>query len=225
MPDEPPESRPLPPGAAWPRVVALVGSAGSFNAVRSVLHALPTDFPSAVIVLIHQSPERPAGLLASLLAGPATLPTTEIDDGARLRAGHVFIVPAGSHGLVRGDATLQTIEAGSYPPSRPSADLLLATLAIAAGRRATAVILSGSGQDGATGATAIRHNGGRVIVTDRASSDHFSMPEATIERDHIRPEVVDVAEVAALLCAVEPAPGSVQPAVVGFQPRQGPRRS
>jgi len=37
------------------------------------------------------------------------------------------------------------------PPYRPSADLLLTTLALAAGRRAVAVVLSGEGQDAATG--------------------------------------------------------------------------
>ncbi|MFG1949255.1 chemotaxis protein CheB [Nonomuraea sp. NPDC048826] len=49
-------------------------------------------------------------------------------------------------------------------------------LALACGADVIAVVLSGEGSDGATGATAAHRFGGTVIVTDEASTPHFSMP-------------------------------------------------
>jgi len=75
----------------------------------------------------------------------------------------------------------------------------LTTLALAAGPSAIAVVMTGGGHDGATGATAIHKHGGIVLATDQATSQAFSMPSATIERDSIRPTVVSVGEVPKVL--------------------------
>ena len=98
----------------------------------------------------------------------------------------MIVVPPGRHLLIAPGADVPRtalIVSGAYPPNRPSADLLLATLATAAGERAVAVILSGGGHDGATGATAIHACGGTVLATDETSSRHYSMPLAAIRRD------------------------------------------
>jgi chemotaxis response regulator CheB len=60
--------------------------------------------------------------------------------------------------LITKDEIIALIPSGSVPPYRPSADLLLTTLALAAGRRAVAVVLSGEGQDAATGATVVHRS-------------------------------------------------------------------
>src|SRR3954463_10861205 len=95
---------------------------------------------------------------------------------------------------------------GVAPPSRPSADLLLTTLAIAAGPRAIGVVLSGGGHDGATGASAIHAFGGTVLATDEASSSSFSMPQAAIARDDAVDHVVALDGIAALLKSLVGAP-------------------
>ena len=91
------------------------------------------------------------------------------------------------------------IESGARPPYRPSADLLLTSLALAVGSRAVAVVLSGHGIDGATGATAVHHFGGMVIASDEATSTEYSMPGATIGRDTIIDHAIALDEIAALL--------------------------
>jgi two-component system, chemotaxis family, protein-glutamate methylesterase/glutaminase len=60
-------------------------------------------------------------------------------------------------------------------------------------------VLSGYGNDGATGATAVHRVGGLVIASDQASSQVFAMPYATINRDEIIDHVVTVDQIAALL--------------------------
>ncbi len=78
---------------------------------------------------------------------------------------------------------LALISTDHWPPSRPSADLLLTSLALVAAQQTIAVILSGGGSDGATGAVALHDFGGTVIAADKAPSAHFGMPEAAIGRD------------------------------------------
>ena len=70
---------------------------------------------------------------------------------------------------------------------------------------AIAVVLSGHGIDGATGATAVHHFGGLVIASDEASSTEFSMPGATIGRDTIIDHAVALDDIPALLIAVTAA--------------------
>lgn len=167
---------------AGPPVVALVGSAGGIEAAQRVLARVPAAFPAPVIVLIHQSPTQ-ANPLVDVLRRASTLPVRAASHGAVLEAGQVVVVPAGRHVLVMPGRRVALIRSGDYPPSRPSADLLLATLATALGPRAVAVILSGGGHDGATGASAVHALGGTVLATDQASSSAYSMPLAAIERD------------------------------------------
>jgi two-component system, chemotaxis family, protein-glutamate methylesterase/glutaminase len=113
-------------------------------------------------------------------------------DGDPLRPGRILVAPSGRHTLVRPGLTLALIPSGPVPPYRPSADLLLTTLAVAAGPRAVAVVLTGKGSDAATGATAVQHFGGRVLVSSPGSSAEPSMPQATIDRDHGVHLVVDL---------------------------------
>jgi two-component system chemotaxis response regulator CheB len=184
----------------WP-VVALVASAGGIEAISRVLSGLPGDLPACVLVLVHLSPDRET-FLPAVFGRVGALSVEAAHDGDALAAGRVLVAPPGEHTLVSRELRVALIESGAYPPHRPSADLLLTTLAIAAGPRAIAVVLSGHGNDGATGATAIHRFGGTVLATDQASSRSFSMPSATIERDHAIDHIVDLAEVAGLLTAL-----------------------
>lgn len=119
---------------------------------------------------------------------------------ALARAG--VVVPPGTHLLITPDGEIPKtalIVSGAYPPNRPSADLLLATLATAVGARAVAVVLSGGGHDGATGATAVHVCGGTVLATDETSSRHYSMPLAAIERDDAVDRILPLDEIAGAL--------------------------
>jgi two-component system, chemotaxis family, protein-glutamate methylesterase/glutaminase len=186
-------------------VVALVCSAGGLDALTRVLEPLPAGLPAAVLVLQHLSPEHPSEL-AAILNQRTALPVIAAADGTALAPCRVLVSPAGQHTLITADETIALIPSGSLPPYRPSADLLLTTLAVAAGDRVIAVVLSGRGNDAATGATAVHHFGGTVIVSTADTSAYTAMPQATIDRDNTVDHVVAVDDIATLLIALTTAP-------------------
>ena len=186
-------------------IVALSCSAGGLDALTRVLAPLPADLSAAMLVLQHMPPDVSSNLPA-ILRRSTVLPVGWAEDGDLLRPGCVLVAPAGRHTLVTGDETVALIPSGPVPPYRPSADLLLTTLALAAGRRAVAVVLSGEGQDAATGATAVHRFGGTVIVSSPETSTRTAMPRNTMTRDHITDQVVPLDELAALLLALTTAP-------------------
>ena len=181
-----------------PPIVSLVASAGGVDAISTVLSRLPNDFPGAVIALVHLSPGSPR-TLPQILERSSALPVQGALDGQPLVPGRVLVAPPGAHTLITPERRISLVHSGEFPPSRPSADLLLTTLALAAGPAAIAVVLSGGGHDGATGATVVHKHGGTVLTTDRATSQAFSMPAATIDRDSIEPSVHPVEDVAEVL--------------------------
>jgi two-component system chemotaxis response regulator CheB len=188
--------------------VALVCSTGGLDALTRVLAPLAGDLPAATVVVQHVDPDA-RSMLASILGRRTALAVRAAVDGTALAPGEVLVVPPGSHALATNDGTLLLIRSGRYPPNRPSADLLLTSLALTAGPRTLAVVMSGLGHDGATGATAVHALGGTVIAATGASSEAASMPDATAARDHVVDHVVHVDDIAALvtsLVAASPRP-------------------
>jgi two-component system chemotaxis response regulator CheB len=190
--------------ASWP-IVALVASAGGVDALSRVLSGLPAELPASVIVLLHSSPDRESEL-PGILSRVTALGVEAARDGDELALGRVLVAPAGRHLLVTSELRVALITSGAFPPSRPSADLLLTTLAVAARGRVIAVVLSGKGHDGATGASAVHRFGGTVLASDEASSQSFAMPSATIERDGAIDHVVALDALADRLVQLIAAP-------------------
>jgi two-component system chemotaxis response regulator CheB len=166
--------------------------------LTTVLAGLPALLPASVIVLQHQSPDYVTQLPA-LLNRQTALPVAPAVDGARLDAGHVLVAPAGQHTLIGNDLRVVLVPSGPLPPYRPSADLLLTTLALAVGPRAIAVVLTGRGNDAATGATVVHKLGGTVIASSLDTSTQPAMPQATIERADIIDHIVPLGTVGPLL--------------------------
>jgi two-component system chemotaxis response regulator CheB len=118
----------------------------------------------------------------------------------------VLVAPSGQHTLIAADETIALIPSGTLPPYRPSADLLLTTLAVVAGARAIAVVLSGRGNDAATGASAVHRFQGTVITSTIDTSTQAAMPQATIDRDSAVDHIAPLSGLADLLIALTTAP-------------------
>jgi two-component system chemotaxis response regulator CheB len=180
-------------------VVAVVTSIGGLDALTQVLAPLPADLPAAVIVARHLAPDRVSDL-TEILADRTALRVREAGDGDALTPGTVHVAPAGRHLLVTSDARIGLIDVGELPPARPSADLLLATLAVTCGPHALAVVLTGHGTDAQAGIRAISHRGGTVFAQDHATSADFGMPGAAIGTGLVH-DVLSLPDIAAAIRA------------------------
>lgn len=161
-------------------VVTIAASAGGVNALGRVLGALPGDFPAGVVVVQHLDP-RHRTLLAEILSRRTALQVDLASDGDRVEPGVVYLAPPDRHLLVNVDGSLSLTQTELVHFLRPSADLLFESVAATYRDRAIAVVLTGTGTDGAMGVSAIKKMGGTVIVQDRQTAEFFGMPDSAIQ--------------------------------------------
>jgi two-component system, chemotaxis family, protein-glutamate methylesterase/glutaminase len=173
-----PNENPLGADAVAPQfdVVAVGASAGGVEALHVVVSAFPVAFPAAVLVVQHMDP-RHKSMLAGLLARRCVLAVKQATTGEEVRPGTVYIAQPAAHLLVR-ERRLVLTDTPLVHFSRPSIDLLFQSVADAYGDRAIAVILSGTGVDGADGIRAVKAKGGTTIAQHPASAAHPGMPRA-----------------------------------------------
>lgn len=163
-------------------VVALGASAGGLQAVRDLVAGLGDDFPAAVLVVIHTSPEVPCRR-AELLARHTNLRARMAREGDALAAGHVYVAAPDHHLLVEGGRLL--VRRGPIENNvRPAVDPLFRSAAASFGPRAIGVVLSGfESQDGVSGLKAIKRCGGFSIVQDPDDAEFDGMPDQAIALD------------------------------------------
>lgn len=157
-------------------IVAMTASLGGVKAIEEVLGKLPANFPAPILILQHVDPASPE-LLSGILRSRTRLRVKCAQSGEPLSPATVYTVRPGFYPIVYPDLTVALHP--NYAKCRP-ADLMLESVANAAGKRAIAVVLSGMGQDGARGVRAVKRAGGRVLVQDERSAVHFGMPAAAI---------------------------------------------
>jgi two-component system chemotaxis response regulator CheB len=178
------------------RVVAIAASAGGVEAIRTVVAALPADFPAAVCVTLH-IPSTGRSLLAPILDRDSPLAAVVAADGMALRAGTIYVAPADHHLLIGRDS----VQLGRGPKengTRPAADPMFRSLAASWGPRGIAVVLSGALDDGSAGAVTVSRSGGAVIVQDPDDALVPGMPSSAIAAD--TPErILPAADIAGVL--------------------------
>jgi two-component system, chemotaxis family, protein-glutamate methylesterase/glutaminase len=160
-------------------IVAIAASAGGVAALGELLSALPADFGAAIVIVQHVDP-RHRSMMPQVVGRHSELRVAHAEDGITVMPGHAYLAPPDHHLLVnsKGVVTLTDTELVNFV--RPSADLLFESVAAGFGKRAIAVVLTGTGRDGAVGVTAIKQRGGTVVAQDEASAEFFGMPGAAI---------------------------------------------
>ena len=178
--------RALAPGTTTPgqpRVASAVGvcsSAGGPPVLSQLLGGLPAGYQVPILVVQHIS----AGFTESLarwLDQKSPLRVRVAGDGDVAGPG-VWIAPEGAHLVLTASGRMSLDRTTVLGHHRPSGDMLLMSIARAAGRRGAAIVLTGIGNDGAAGAAAVHDAGGLAITQDEASSAIYGMPKAALDR-------------------------------------------
>ncbi len=169
------------PSPVPPQLIVLGASTGGPAALEIVLRGLPRGLGAAVLVVQHM-PRAFTVPLVRRLAAICAAPVSAAQDGELLARGEVAIAPGG-HDLeivAAGDAWRhRTLPAQGR--ARPRLDVVLASVAEAAGAAACAVVLTGMGDDGVAGARALRRAGGTVIAEAESTCVVHGMPRAVAD--------------------------------------------
>lgn len=159
------------------RVVVLGGSAGSLDALRTIASTLPENPGFAVLVITHLDPSQESRL-ADILQADSRMPVERLVHLRKIEHDRFYVLPENA-GVIAldGHFRLTRRQTGLNLPI----DACLASLAQDPDVNGAAVILSGIGQDGASGLVDLKASGGFVIAQQPQSASQQSMPTAAID--------------------------------------------
>ena len=165
-------------------LVVVGSSAGGVEALSILVSTLPDDFPAPIVLAQHLDPARPSSL-DIILRRRTTLPVELVTEISPLEPGKIYVVPSNRQVLILDGHVEVKEDSSKRLRARPSVDTLLSTAAEAYGDHLIAVILTGSGSDGAAGAVDVKNAGGTVVIQDPQTARYPSMPLA------LPPTVID----------------------------------
>jgi two-component system CheB/CheR fusion protein len=173
-----PSPRPLPDdGSAFP-VVGVGASAGGLEACKKLVEATPPGCGMAFILVQHLDPSHES-MMVELLSGHTSLNVRQASDGMLIEPDNLYVIPPGTY-LSVGEGALLVSAPTARHGARMAFDFLLKSMAEQLGNRAIAVVLSGTGSDGAAGLKAVKERGGLVIAQDPAEAGYDGMPRSAI---------------------------------------------
>jgi len=104
--------------------------------------------------------------------------------GMEIRAGHIYLAPGDFHFQVAREGTTHVARLSQTAPEnfcRPSVDPLFRSVAQVFGAEGCAVMLTGMGSDGSSGARVMAAGGAPIIAQDEATSVVWGMPGAVAQ--------------------------------------------
>ena len=160
-------------GAVHPNlIIGIGGSAGSLDAYKALLDALPSHTSMAFVFVSHLLPT-PNSQLAQILSHHTKMPVLVASTAMPIRANHVYMSPPDAELLIESYSFQSRLSAHS----KARADRLFVSLSLAEamGARAIGILLAGYGGDGIEGCKHIRAMGGTTFAQDM-SADINGMP-------------------------------------------------
>lgn len=179
-PTRPPPSSP-PPSTELPLLVAVGASAGGLEALTRLLASAETDGSICVVVIQHLSPDYKS-MMAELLGQRTALPVLAARDGLPIRADVVYVIEPRTQPLIDG-TTLRVRPVSDKRLQQPINDFFESATSYPG--EIAAVVLSGTGSDGADGLLAIKRAGGTAVVQRPAEASFDGMPLTAIRTGQV----------------------------------------
>jgi two-component system, chemotaxis family, protein-glutamate methylesterase/glutaminase len=160
------------------KILAIGASTGGPRAIEDVLTQLPPAGPGTIIV--QHMPVQFTAEFAKRLNSLCAMRVAEAKDGEEVLSGKALIAPGGRHMLLQRVGATYVVRLKDMPAvnhHRPSVDVMMHSVAKAAGANAVGIILTGMGNDGAKGLLAMREAGAHTIAQDEETSIVYGMPK------------------------------------------------
>ncbi len=186
-----PDSKPIPKKAIIstpvPKkfsIIAIGVSTGGPEALNQLIPALPKDLPVPIVIVQHMPPKFTQSLAESL-DRKSKLRVVEGRESEKIKPGTVYIAPGGQHMVLREKDKSLLIGLNNGPPEnscRPAIDVLFRSVASAYGKKGIlAIVLTGMGNDGASGMRTLKRKGCFCITQSESSCVVYGMPKAVVE--------------------------------------------
>lgn len=159
-------------------VVGIGASAGGLKALSTFFSAVPFDTGMAFVVVTHLHPEHESHM-AELLQNHTRMPTMQVTKPTKVEANHVYVIPP-NRTIIMTDTHLETREFEEPHGQRTPIDLFFRSLAASGHADPIAIVLSGSGTDGAVGVKDVKEVGGLIMVQQPEDAEYESMPRAIL---------------------------------------------
>lgn len=163
-------------------LIAIGASTGGTEAIRLFLEVLPPNMPP--ILIVQHMPEKFTASFAKRLDELCALKVKEAEDQEPVLHNTVYIAPGNHHMAIRshgGKNTIKIFQGELVNRHRPSVNVLFHSVAEAKGKHAIGIILTGMGDDGATGMLAMHEKGSYTIAQDESTSVVFGMPNKAVQ--------------------------------------------
>lgn len=170
-------------------VIGLGASAGGLEALEKFFDRAPVDSGAAFILVMHLSRDFKS-MLDELLSRHTKMAVRPAHNGDKLLANTVYVIQPGAVLEIDGNqlkVTGRTTLEDSVPGPVTTIDTLFYSIARHWGGRGAAVVLSGSGSDGAQGLTAVHKAGGFVCAQSPETAKFDSMPVSAMPQAYCGP--------------------------------------
>lgn len=158
-------------------VVGIGASAGGLEAIQEFFRELPQKPGASFVVVQHLSPDYKS-FMSELLARHTKIAIKVVEDGMEIEENHIYLIPPKMNMTVfHGKLFLNEIS-DDRTLNLPI-DIFLRSLAKDQEKNAIAIILSGTGSDGALGIRAIKEYGGMTMSQDYKSAKFDGMPRSS----------------------------------------------
>ncbi len=165
--------------AAATVVVGIGASAGGLEAIQEFFDNAEPDSGAAFVVVQHLSPDFKS-LMDEILRRHTGMQVVKVEGRVDLAPNSIYLLPPRSNIVVEnGNLNLEEQPATTVTVPRPI-DEFLCSLARERKDAAIALVLSGTGSDGARGVRAVKDAGGTVLVQEPETARFDGMPRAAI---------------------------------------------
>ncbi len=158
-------------------ICAIGASAGGVGTLQELFRRLPDGLGLAYVVILHLAPDHPSAL-REILGMCTQMPVFQVQDSPVLKPNCVYVIAPDTELVIDGD------NVSSRPFTEPRGrrapiDMFFRSIAAARGD-GVAMVLTGTGSDGAQGVRSVKEAGGVVMVQDPAEAEFASMPQNAI---------------------------------------------
>lgn len=159
-------------------VVGIGASAGGLEALMRLFENTPASTDMAFVVVLHLSPghESNAG---QIIQRVTRMPVIQVKEKIKIEQDHIYII-APKMQLSMNDGFLEVKELKRERGRLTAIDDFFRTLAEVHRERSVAMVLSGSGTDGAVGLARIKEQGGITLAQAPNDAEYADMPQAAV---------------------------------------------